>query len=204
LERVRRMQARRWEGALLCEMGLLHHVQDAHEAALEAGQQAAAIANTISDRSLHGLALTVMGHACASLGCYAPARAAYGQGLELREALGEPHLAAETRAGLAALALLEGNSAAARATIAEVLTYIDAQPALDGTKERLRLYLTGAQVLRAAGETEPSMALLATAYQLLRNLAAQISNPAKQCAFLEQVAVHREVVALWEEVHLSA
>jgi tetratricopeptide (TPR) repeat protein len=143
-------------------------------------------------------AFAVLGHALAGIGRPAEAADAYRQGLALHRARGQHHLAVEPLAGLAHVALAQGDPAGALAHVDEILDSMEDHPELHGTLEPLRIYLTCHRALsanrdRRAGE------ILEAAYRLLQERAATIEGADLRCSYLENVAVHREIVALWEK-----
>jgi predicted ATPase len=139
---------------------------------------------------------TVLGHALAGLGHQAEAADAYRQALTMRQKWGQHHLAVEPLAGLARVALVQKNRTEALAHVGEILDYMEDHPALAGTLEPLRIYLTCYRVLSAIGDPRASGTLDA-AYRLLQERAATIEDEDLRCSYLENVAAHRELVALW-------
>jgi hypothetical protein len=109
----------------------------------------------------------------------------------------QPHLATEPLAGLALVALTQGDLAQARAHVEEILAHLESG-SLDGTDEPFRVYLTCDRVLRANGDLRAE-GLLETAHRLLQEEAARIADQALRRSFLENVAAHCEIVAAWNE-----
>jgi hypothetical protein len=109
------------------------------------------------------------------LGRPAEAADAYRQGLTLRRERGQHHLTVEPLAGLARVALAGGEPAGALAHVGEILDYVEDHPALEGTLEPLRIYLTCYRVLQANGDPRASEVLDA-AYRLLQERAATIED----------------------------
>ena len=196
----REIGERRGEGFTLAYLGLLSHHLGDDEAAREYSQQALLIAQELGNRHIQGYALTNLGHALAGLELLAEAAEAYRQALILRRELDQHHLATEPLAGLACVCLAQGNLHQAQAQIEEVLGHLETQTpstgsghGLDGTDEPFRVYLTCYRVLRA-NQDPRAQVILDTAYSLLQEQAAKISDEELRRSFLENVAAHREIV----------
>jgi tetratricopeptide (TPR) repeat protein len=180
--------------------GLLsHHLGDDH-AARDYSQQAL---NVIGNLDL-GWAVdlqyvsAVLGHAMAGLGYPVEAADAYRQTLTMYRERGQHHLAVEPLAGLARVALAQGNMTGAVAHAGEILDYMEDHPALHGTLEPLRIYLTCYRVLLANGDPRAEK-ILDAAHRLLQERAATIEDQELRRSYLENVAAHREIVTLWED-----
>jgi hypothetical protein len=78
------------------------------------------------------------------------------------------------------------------------LDYLEDHPALEGTLEPLRIYLTCYRVLSANGDGRAEEVLEA-AYRLLQERAVTIEDQDLRRSYLENVAAHREIVAAWKE-----
>jgi tetratricopeptide (TPR) repeat protein len=140
----------------------------------------------------------VLGHALAGLGRLAEAADAYRQGLIKRREREQHHLTVEPLAGLARVALAQRDPAEALAHVDEILDYLTDHPELHGTLEPLRIYLTCYRVLLASIDPRAEK-VLDTAYHLLHERAATIEDENLRRSYLENVAAHREIVALWEQ-----
>lgn len=171
--------------ALLC-----HHMHD-DSSALATSELARRMHQESGRRTLLAHALTCQGHALAGLGRMDEAVAAYERALEIRRDLGQPHLAAEVSAGLARLALAQGDLPQAQARVEQILDHLEAGT-LYGTDEPVRIYLTCYQVLRAAQDPR-ARGMLRTAYALLQGRAARIADAEQRRTFLENVRAHCEL-----------
>jgi tetratricopeptide (TPR) repeat protein len=180
-----------WALSLLC-----HHL-DEDDHAWEYGQQALRIAQEHDDRWLRADALLPLGHALAGLGQLAEAAAAYRDALEIWRKLGLSHSAAEPLAGLARVALAQGDPAEAQARVEEILKELERGPLVD-ILEPFRVYLTCYRVLHANGDRRAEE-ILCTAHSLLQEQAANIDDEALRHSFLESVAAHRDIIAAWSE-----
>lgn len=180
--------------------GLLSHQLGDNSAARSYSQQARqAVSNVDHVYALELIyAFAVLGHALTGLEHYAEAADAYAQGLALRREKGQHHLAVEPLAGLARVALAQGDPDLALVHASEILDYIGDHPALHGTLEPLRIYLTCYRVLSAIGDPRAGN-ILDAAYNLLQERADTIEDKALRRSYLENVAAHREIVALWNK-----
>jgi len=185
----------RGESMTLTYLGLLSHHRSKHRIALEFGQQALRIAQDSSDRSTQGYILTHLGHALMGLGKLDRATVAYHQALILRRELGQTPLSMEPLAGLARISLAQRDLSQAQAYVEEILNHLKTGT-LFSTDEPLRVYLTCYRVL-CANQDLRAQDTLDTAYNLLQERAAKINDEAKRRSFLENVAVHREIVEEW-------
>jgi citrate synthase len=109
----------------------------------------------------------------------------------------QPHLVTDPLAGLARVAMAQGDLAQAQAHIEEIVAHLESG-SLDGTDEPFRIYLTCHRVLRANGDPRAE-ALLDTARRLLQEDAAKIGDEGLRRSFLENVAAHRQILAAWKE-----
>jgi tetratricopeptide (TPR) repeat protein len=116
----------RWgEANSLVNLGLVYHDLGNDGAAREHCQQALAIQREIGDRRGEGYSLTYLGHALAGLGELEAAAEAYDKAMRLRRELGHHGLAMDDLAGLARVALAQGDSKRARGRVEEILAWIE-------------------------------------------------------------------------------
>jgi hypothetical protein len=181
-------------------VGLLsHHLGDDHAAQAHSQQTLRLMPNLELGWAVDLIhVFTVLGHALAGLGRLAEAADAYRQGLALRRKKGQHHLAVEPLAGLAHVALAQGDVVGALAHVGEILDYVEDHPALHGTLEPLRIYLTCYRVLSAGGDPR-AREIPDAAYHLLQERASTIKDGGLRRSYLENVPAHREIVSLWEE-----
>jgi len=186
------------EGWILFFLGLLFHQKGDDRAAHNYSQQALCIAHGLGDLYTEGRALTCLGHALARLGRLSPAAVAYREALTLRRTLGEHSGALEALAGLARVSLAQGDRWQAHTQVEGILDSLENDAkALDGAEEPFRVYLTCYQVLLANQDPRASD-ILDTANRLLRERAARIGAKELQRSFLEDVAVHQEIIRFLE------
>jgi hypothetical protein len=142
--------------------------------------------------------LTYLAHALVELGCLAEATDAYREAWDIRRELGKHSLAMESLSGLPRISLIQGDQAQAQAYVEEILSYLE-NNSLGGADEPLRVYLTCYQVLDTAQDPR-APEVLAAAYDLLQEQAAKIPDEGTRRSFLENVAAHREIVAVYREL----
>ena len=135
----------------------------------------------------------MLGHALLGLGRLEGAAEAYQNSVALRRELGRPNLAMESLAGLARVALAQGDLARAQAHAEEILSHLETGT-LHGAISPFQVYLTCYRVLKAGQDTR-AQEILATAYGLLQERAARITDEELRRSFLENVATHREIVS---------
>jgi tetratricopeptide (TPR) repeat protein len=199
---LRRMIGDRWgEGSSLTNLGLVYYGLGDYAATCEHCEQALAIQREIGDRRNVGYSLTYLGHALTGLGKLEAAAAAYAEALHLRRELGQSSLAIDDLAGLAVVALFQGDLVQALARVEEILAWLDAHgPA--GIEYPLQVYLTCYQVLSVNADgnvaaAEQTQTILDRAHAALMKQAAGISDADLRHKFLENVKANREIIAAW-------
>lgn len=190
----REIGVRHLEARDLGLLGLVLHHQGEDETACQYCRQAAEIAAEVGSRMYQGNALTYLGHALAALGHAGEARQAYRQALDLRRDAQQAHLAIDAQAGLARLALAQGDLEGAGQVVEEVLAYL-AGRSLSGADEPIQAFLTCYQVLQARRDPRAA-ALLETGCGQLHEQAEKISEGEQRQAFLQNIAAHRELLAV--------
>lgn len=162
----------------------------ARSAALYALALEAALA--ADDRLAEAYTRSYLGHLAERRGDLPAAAAAYQAAARLRAALGLP--TAEEQAGLARVALLRDDPAAALALARACLAYLEADGP-DGLEFPFEVYLSCYDALRAAGHPAEARRALAAAHELLMARAAAVEDPAIRASMLANVPAHRRIVA---------
>ncbi|MEZ4734662.1 MAG: BTAD domain-containing putative transcriptional regulator [Caldilineaceae bacterium] len=137
----------------------------------------------------------ILGHTRMAVGQWAAAAMAFEQALTAFTELDKPALAAEAQAGLAQIALTQGDLAGAQAQIVAILPVLAEQPHA-GYNNSFFIYLTGYHVLTAGGDPRAAT-ILRQGYELLQQDAAALDEESRQ-RFLTDVTIHRELVATYE------
>ena len=99
-------------------------------------------------------------------------------------------------AGLARVALAQGNLAAALAQVELILAHMAEGGNFDGTEEPLRLPLTCFQVLTAASDPRADEVLANAHAELLKRAECISDVPARE-GFLKHVPHNREIGSAW-------
>jgi len=146
----------------------------------------------IDDPFIEASAMTTLGNALVGLGKLDQAVDAYRQGVEIRWKMGQHHLATEPLAGLARVYLIQENLNKAQAKVEEILDHNESH-SFEGTMEPFRIYLTCYQVLKT-NQDPRAEEILDSTHKLLQERAYKIDDEDLRSSYLENVAVHREIV----------
>ncbi len=199
LAACRAMNDREGEAASLDVLGLAAADLGDLDASLQRYDQALAIQRAIGYRRGEGYTLTHRGYALLRLGQPAQAAQEFQEALTIRRELSPGSGAAiDDLAGLALAALAQGEPAEAGRLAGECLSWIEAH-GLGGMESPAQVYLACFQALQASDPPQAARAL-DQGYQHLTQLAAAIDDPQLSRAVLEDVPVHRELIAAWRRV----
>jgi tetratricopeptide (TPR) repeat protein len=171
-------------------MGLVSHHLGDDQVACQYAQEALKLADGLGNRRPQGEFLNLLGRALVGLGDLTEAMAACQRALTLCRESGQIHHAMESLAGLAEIALAQGDLSGAQAYVEEILAQIEKYK-LD-LLEPLRVYLTCYRVLNA-NQNSRAQDILATAHCLLQERVSKIADRNLRRLFLENVTVHREI-----------
>jgi predicted ATPase/class 3 adenylate cyclase len=169
-------------------------------AALESAAEAGRIAREIGDRHIEAQALSTGGQAWAALGRPDVARRQFGESRDAFDAMRLPHAALQPLAGLARLARSDGDAAAARSLVDEILARAAAGPV--GNVD-FSVRLTCWEVLSDAGDPRAGP-LLEDAHRELMQTADRITDASTRSSFLERVAAHAQIAAAWRSLERPA
>jgi len=181
------------EAIALGALARLSHDLGEGEAAREQVEQALQIVRDQGYLNIEGDILTTLGDALVGLGCLDEANDAYSQGLSLLREERHPGHTMATLAGLARVALAQGNPSEGQMHVEEILRYLETGN-LDGVRQAVHVYLTCYRVLRANGDPRAD-AILEEGYQFLQERAAKISDEGERRSYLENVAANREIAS---------
>lgn len=199
LAACRAMNDREGEAASLDVLGLAAADLGDLDAALLRYDQALAIQRAIGYRRGEGYTLTHRGYALLRLGQPAQAAQSFQEALTIRRELSPGSGAAiDDLAGLALAALAQGEPAEAGRLAGECLAWIEAH-GLGGMESPAQVYLACFQALQAGDPSRAAQAL-DQGYQHLAQLAAAIDDPQLSRAVLEDVPIHRDLIAAWRRV----
>jgi len=183
---------------------ILHHLGD-DQAARELCQRALSVGREADDRLVQELALTSLGDVLVAMGDLSGGGNAYQDALSLHEQLRRPDREAnEPLAGLARIALEQGDVDQAQRHVEEILRLLKATSGTDAFEvEPFAVYLTCYRILQASGDPRAGD-ILAEAHALLQERAAKISDEEERRVYLEDVVAHREIVTAYAQGHSSS
>jgi len=186
--------ARSSEAWTLSNLALVAHYQGHDCSALEYGREAVRRGEQIGDPALQAAAQMSLGHALLALCQWKAAAAAYGEAAVIRRAASQANLLAESLAGLAEVALAQGDIVRALPHVKGILHHLEGgEGVLDGTIDPGRVWLTCYRVLVHAGDLRAAR-VLGTANQWLQERTGRVVDESMRRSFLEEVASHRELV----------
>jgi class 3 adenylate cyclase/tetratricopeptide (TPR) repeat protein len=200
---------RAMEGGALFTLSVLALWQGDETHALPLARQAFDIAQAAQARDVAVIAALRLGDAELTVGRRTEARQAYEQAHAQAREIGSAwqHDAA---AGLARVALADGDTSAALAALQTLLVHA-ADDALDGTEEPRRIELTCHDVLARAGDPRADYwlvrahtALMAQADTIARSGNAGDSGAALRQGFLHNIPFHREIIVGWAKRNASS
>ncbi len=187
---------RQGEGATLSNLGAVLSSLGQLEEARAALEEAARILTELGDRRTLGVACNNLAELHRLQGRSDLAQSRYEQALQLRRELKQTQRVVEDQAGLAQVALALGDSAQARALIAEILPVIDSDPALSSAVNPMRTLLSCYQILKKL-EDPQAAPLLENTYHILQESAEKITDPDLRGSFLMNNPSHREIIATY-------
>jgi len=142
-----------------------------------------------------------LGHALAELGELQAAARAYREALHLRREMGQSSLAIDDLAGLARIAMAQGDPQQALEHVREIMAWIETNGS-EGIEYPLQVYMTCYRILDATGGNVPATrrchAILSKAHTALLEQASEIGDPTLRHKFLENVKANREIMAAWQ------
>ncbi|MFN8440655.1 MAG: NB-ARC domain-containing protein [Caldilineaceae bacterium] len=139
----------------------------------------------------------ILGHVRAAMGQWETATAAFQEALAAFQQFSNRAVTAEAQAGLAQIALAQGDRASALAQIEALLPALAEEPHA-GYNDPFFIYLIGYRVLVANGDPRAAI-LLQQGYDLLQQDAAMLDEESRQ-RFLIGVPLHAELVAVYSEM----
>ena len=190
----RELQVQRGLGQSLVAISLVAHLTGDQQQAEAYGDEALAIAQEIGERQIEAYALTNLGHVYEATDRLEKAAVSYQQAYQLRRDIDAEHLSFDSLAGMARVALTQGDLTAAQQHIASILDYYAANP-LHGPDEPERILLTCVQVLEKAGEGG-ELPVIAQATQYINTVAENIEDASDKQAYLENVSATRQLLEM--------
>lgn len=195
LQICREINSRFGECFNLINLGLVAHYQGAWQEAEAFSSEAVSVAEEIGSSFLRGLALKERSYVLANQEQLEAAEALCQQAQTIWIELDQQSQMLETQSILAQIALKQGNLQLAQAHIASVVEQAQTTELLEGMSRPFYVYLMCYQVLHAAGDEQGEL-ILHKAAMLLHSQAEQITDQKHRRSFQENVAIHRQIVAL--------
>ncbi len=181
LDKLAPSEARGWLVRAWSELGLLSHIVNDQEAALEYLTRALKLAEELGDQRQIGYALTRLGHTLTALSRLDEAAAAFQKAVQLHRELQQTNRSIYSLAGLTQLAYLQGELARGQQIVEQILDHL-ATRQLDATDEALQVYLTCVEILQASGDPRAAD-LRQMAREQLQHRAATITDDAARKIF---------------------
>ena len=163
--------------------------------ALAHAQMALDIASAVQSPEFEAIALYSLGNAELALGRQAAAISAFERSRLVALAIGSA-TQHDASAGLARVALSQGDEVSAMQAVAGLLEQIDSAGALEGTEAPYLIRLTCYQAHERFGDAR-AKALLQSAHTELQALAAKLTETTLHQSFLDNIPEHRAIVAAW-------
>jgi predicted ATPase len=186
----------------LSYLGMTYTYLNEYKTARRYCEEALAISQEIGNRYVEAYCLSYLGHILASLGDLPGAAEYYRQALYRRRKMGQPGLAIIDLAGLAWVTMAQGEREQALSQVEDLLTWFEANDTAY-LAEAPQIYWTCYQVLKTAEVNDPARVirrwgLLDAAYTALQERAERIEAESLRRSYLENVAIHRQIVAAWQ------
>jgi DNA-binding SARP family transcriptional activator len=194
LQQLRQQRFVQWELKALTSLGWIHLLSGNFSGALAYATEGRAAALAVNDQRQAAYASTCLGHSLIELQQYAEATAAFQQAVSWHEQMEQANRRLEPLAGLARVALLQGDLAQGQRIVEVILTHLQSHT-LDRTEDAFRVYHTCYHLLRATGDGR-AHAMLHTAYEQLQTRALTIADPAARRHFWEAIPGHKEIERL--------
>ncbi|MCX7782285.1 MAG: AAA family ATPase [Meiothermus sp.] len=200
LEANAAMGARRERAYVLDNLGLVHVARHNPTNANPLLEEALTESVAIGDEYLQAACYRTLGYIAEQSGHIELATQHFDQARSRFEALNLFRLAMEPIAGLARLALVQGDLKTAQ-SYADLLWQYLTQHGINSLV--LEAHLACAEVFKAAGNLEDAKRVIESSYRELIDRAYKISNPEWREAFLENVPENKQVLQYWQKIHTS-
>lgn len=192
------------EARTLYSLSIYYHNVGKGDIAQQYCEEALSIAQALGERQLEAFTLTYLGlilerpHASElpSKADLCTAQSYYARAVDIRRQIGQLGLTMDSLAGLARVALAQGELAQAARGVDEILAWIG-QHGTETVGDIILVYLTAYRVLLAAGQGQRAQAALTDGYNLLMEAASEFPDEETRRSMLENVWPFRELVAVY-------
>jgi len=185
----------------LTNLSLLALRQGDDTLALTQAHQALELASAVQSPEFEAIALCALGNAELALGRHKAASTAFEQARVLALKLGNA-TQYDASAGLARVALAQGDAATALQAVQTLLTHLADAGTFKGSEAPYLIRLSCHQVLARIGDPRATE-LLESAHAELQATAAAIADAALRQSFLNNIPEHRAIVAAWAALPAS-
>lgn len=176
----------------LSHLGLFFHITGENRTGLAYVSRALELARQLGDRPVQARTLTYLGHIQRALGQKSEAGETYRQARALRLELDEPHLALDAAAGLANLALDDGDLSTARQWVDTILEFQVQRGSLDAAEDPAAIYRVCFRVLAQSDAPEDqAMAeqLMESSRRFVLERAEKIRDPRRRETYLDHMRI---------------
>jgi class 3 adenylate cyclase len=196
LQLARAVGDRGTEPSTLVALSVLALRQGDPPQALTLAQTATDLSVSVHSPDIEAIALCALGNACLALARVSAAQLAFERAHLLASQL-ETATRLDALAGMASVALEQGDRALALPFVDQLLSQTEQCESLEGAENPSQIRLTCYQVLARAGDGRAG-AVLETASSRLMAVASSIQDPALRQHFLYSIPEHALTVHLWE------
>ncbi len=182
----------------LGNLGLAYYHLGLQDLAERYARYAIQVAQEVGDKPTEAIMWTNLGHALTAQNRWKEARQAYEHSWRLRQEVGQTTMAMESLAGLARVALAQGDTDEALKHVEAILAHLETKT-LHGTIDPFLVYWTCYQVLLAVDDAR-ARSILMRAYHELQERARRIEEEELRHSFLTNVEAHRNIVDAYERV----
>lgn len=202
LELADAVGARRSRAYILQNFGLAHARSGDGRAARRILDQSLADMVAVDDNFGRAATLGYLGYVLEQSGDVAGAERRFEESRGIFTDLGALGPAADAWAGLARCNLAQGRLNEARRDATEIWTYLS-EHGTEGLESPVWVYQTCADIFDAVGDRDRTRAAVEAGHRELMERAGKISDPEWRRSYLENVAEHRAVLEMREELNRS-
>jgi predicted ATPase/class 3 adenylate cyclase len=202
-EAFRAIGRRDYEFGAAAHLAIAAHLRGDYEEAIAWLAEASAAGESANrDMEFQALLLTVGGDVHAALGASAKAKTCYDGAIEAYGARSRPMAALDAQAGLALLALADGDALQGKVYMSDALERLDAGWRTGLAMDPARIMLTCHEVMAAAGDLR-EREFLNMAHESMKGR-AELLEGSDRDAFLSKVPTNRAITEAWRSKRRTA